>query len=309
MYAWHCRKKRFKLKASSTFGGYSKSQRCCILWETKLRTLLAAPVQFWMLLKRSRGGGAVGAQGLPACFQSVLVVANDDYAADCTEGWGKEGFVCVWQVCIPVYISALANWRWDLQWELFLCQAVWLPCFRLNWGLYLILAVVFWSTHLHTSGWFFVLFFLGGEGGSFVFLMTEFCFALESCSTCLIRKFVVVKALLWFYFLFVLFLFCWDSKWTGHMQRKKTLPRCCISKVGALALLKVPGCHLLFLVLTDAVAHLPCAKISISYCDCVNSELPIQFGIPDQWRTSSGHILTAIWVVQQPKGINVFICI
>lgn len=40
-----------------------------------------------------------------------------------------------------------------------------------------------------------------------------------------------------------------------------------VTEVEILALLKGPGCHLVFLVLTDAVAHLPCAEISIFYCD------------------------------------------
>lgn len=47
--------------------------------------------------------------------------------------------------------------------------------------------------------------------------------------------------------------------------------KCCLCVAShrseILALLKGPGCHLVFLVLTDAVAHLPCAEISIFYCD------------------------------------------
>lgn len=36
-----------------------------------------------------------------------------------------------------------------------------------------------------------------------------------------------------------------------------------LTEVEILALLKGPGCHLVFLVLTDAVAHLPCAEIYV----------------------------------------------
>lgn len=54
----------------------------------------------------------------------------------------------------------------------------------------------------------------------------------------------------------------------GHRQRNKNVA--CVlhlTEAEILALLKGPGCHLVVLVLTDAVAHLPCAKISIFYCD------------------------------------------
>lgn len=37
------------------------------------------------------------------------------------------------------------------------------------------------------------------------------------------------------------------------------------TEVDILALLKGPGCHLVFLVLTDAVAHLPCAEIYVFF--------------------------------------------
>jgi len=56
----------------------------------------------------------------------------------------------------------------------------------------------------------------------------------------------------------------------GHRQRGGKNVACVLhlTEVEILALLQGPGCHLLSLVLTDAVAHLPCAKISIFYCDC-----------------------------------------
>lgn len=55
----------------------------------------------------------------------------------------------------------------------------------------------------------------------------------------------------------------------GALAEEKKNVACVLhlTEVEILALLKGPGCHLLFLVLTDAVAHLPCAKVSIFYCD------------------------------------------
>lgn len=152
--------------------------------------------------------------------------------------------------------NTLLSWRWDWQWELFFHQAVWVLCFSLTRGVDQSLLS---SSEFHTCtllfGLGFVIFF------SSFFNYKTFSLYLKAAApvleTCSCKTFALV---VFFGFL----LFCWDFLWTERWQREKNIA--CVlhlTEVEILALLKGPGSHLVFLVLTDAVAHLPCAEISI----------------------------------------------
>lgn len=124
-------------------------------------------------------------------------------------------------------------------------------CFSLNWGLYWSLLL---SSEVHTCTlvilrgfWFF--FFLTIK----LLLWSWKLQHLSDKKICSCKSFASVC-----FFVFVLL-----GLYKNGASAEKENIYCVLhlTNVGVLALLTVPGYHLLFLVLTDAVAHLPCAKI------------------------------------------------